>query len=62
MTQVINSSPTCVTVSMSKVRWNRLLELEKAYKTAKTVYKAMAQCETAPTMTVKEAEQLIMSL
>lgn len=47
---------------MSKVRWNRLLELEKSYKAARRIKKAMKQSETAQGMTLEEAQNFILSL
>ncbi|MBQ9676566.1 MAG: hypothetical protein IJV44_00340 [Prevotella sp.] len=44
---------------MSIRRWDRLMELEKAYKLAKTIKRSMKQAESAPAMTVNEAMDFI---
>lgn len=51
-----------ITVSISKARWNRLLELEKAYKAANRIKKAIKQSETATRMTTSEAQAFILSI
>lgn len=51
-----------ITVSLSKARWNRLLELEKAYKAANRIKKALKQSETVPSMSPNEAQAYILSL
>lgn len=51
-----------ITVSLSKVRWNRLLELEKAYKAANRIKKAIKQSESATAMTTSDAQAFILSL
>ena len=59
MTAIVERTPSRVTVSMSTRRWDRLMELEKAYKLAKTIKRSMKQAETAPAMTVDEAMNFI---
>ena len=59
MSAIVVRPPRRVTVSMSTRRWDRLMELEKAYKLAKTIKRSMKQAETAPAMTVDEAMNFI---
>lgn len=59
MEAIIERTPRRVTVSMSPRRWERLLELERAYKLANTIKRSMKQAETAPSMTVAEAMDFI---
>jgi len=59
MNAVIEQTPRSVTVRMSTRRWNRLLELEEAYKLARTIKRSMKQAEKAPSMTVDEAMEFI---
>ena len=40
---------------MSTRRWNRMLQLEQAYKLAQTIKRSMKQAETAPKLTVEQA-------
>lgn len=40
---------------MSVRRWNRIQQLEEAYKLARIIKRSMKQAETAPSMTVEEA-------
>lgn len=59
MEAIINKTPRSVTVRMSTRRWNRMLELEQAYKLAHIIKRSMKQVETEPSMTPEEAiEQL----
>lgn len=44
---------------MAPRRWNRLMELEHAYRVATAVTRAKKECENAPSMTVEEALQFI---
>ena len=44
---------------MSTRRWNRMLQLEEAYKLARTIKRSMKQAEKAPAMTVNEAMDFI---
>jgi len=59
MNAVIEQTPRSVTVRMSTRRWNRMLQLEEAYKLARTIERGMKQAEKAPTMTVDEAMDFI---
>lgn len=59
MKAIINRTPGRVTVSLSTRRWNRMLQLEEAYKLARTIKRSMKQVESEPAMTPEEAiEQL----
>ena len=59
MTAIIERTPRTVTVRMSTRRWNRLQQMEQAYKLAQTIKRGMKQAETAPAMTVNEAMDFI---
>lgn len=59
MNAVIEQTPRSVTVRMSTRRWNKLLELEEAYKLARTIKRSLKQAEKAPAMTVDEAMDFI---
>jgi hypothetical protein len=59
MEAIINRTPGRVTVSLSTRRWNRMLQLEEAYKLARTIKRSMKQVESEPAMTPEKAiEQL----
>ena len=55
MDAIIERTPRTVTVRMSTRRWNRLQQMEQAYKLAHTIKRSMKQAETAPSLTVEEA-------
>ncbi len=55
MEAIIERTPRTVTVRMSTRRWNRLQQMEQAYKLAHTIKRSMKQAETASSMTVEEA-------
>ncbi len=59
MEAIIERTPRTVTVRMSTRRWNRMLQMEQAYKLAHTIKRSMKQAETAPSMTVEEAMDFI---
>lgn len=59
MTAIIERTPRTVTVRMSTRRWNRLQQMEQAYKLAQTIKRGMKQAETEPAMTVNEAMDFI---
>ena len=59
MEAIIERTPRTVTVRMSTRRWNRMLQMEQAYKLAHTIKRSMKQAETAPSMTVDEAMDFI---
>jgi len=62
MEAVIERMPGWVTVSMSARRWNRMLQLEEAYKLARIIKRSMKQVETEPSMTPEEAIEQLRSL
>ena len=47
---------------MTNARWSRLMELENAYRVAKSVVRAKKECEKARSMTKEEAMKFIDSL
>ena len=55
MTTIVERTPKRITVSMSTRRWNRMLELEQAYKLARIIKRSMKQVEEEPSMTPEEA-------
>ena len=55
MEAIIDRTPGRVTVSMSTRRWNRMLQLEEAYKLARIIKRSMKQVEAEPSMTPEEA-------
>lgn len=59
MCQVLERTSRSVVVRMAPRRWNRLMELEHAYRVATAVTRAKKECENAPSMTVEEALQFI---
>ncbi len=59
MEAIINKTPRTVTVRISTRRWNRLQQMEQAYKLAQTVKRSLKQAEMAPSMTVDEAMDFI---
>ena len=59
---VIERNNRNITVRITNARWNRLMELENAYRTAKAVVKAKYECENSPSMTVNEAIDFIKTL
>jgi hypothetical protein len=59
---VLEKTSRNITVRLTKARWARLMEMEKAYKTARCVVRAKRQCETAPSMSITDAIKHIDSL
>lgn len=59
---VLERNTRSITVRMSPRRWDRLVELERAYQVANAVIRAKRECETAPSMTVEEAMQFVRQL
>ena len=55
MEAIIERTPRRITVSMSVRRWNRMLQLEEAYKLARIIKRSMKQVESEPSMTQEEA-------
>ncbi len=62
MNTVVERTPRSVTVRLSTRRWNRMLELEKAYKLARIIKRSMNQVESEPCMTAEEAIQTLRAL
>ena len=62
MCRVLERTSRSVTVRMAPRRWERLMNLEKAYDIARAVARAKTECENAPSMTVDEALQFIHTL
>ena len=52
---ILERNTRSITVRMSPRRWNRFVELEKAYRVANAVVRAKRECETAPSMSVEDA-------
>lgn len=59
MAAIVERTPRNITVRLSNRRWDRLMELERAYKMAQTIKKSIKQAETAPAMSVEEAMDFI---
>ena len=59
---VVEKSPRSITVRMSHRRWNRMLELEQAYRLARTIKRSMQQVETTPSVSVEEALKTLRDL
>jgi len=59
---IIERNTRNITVRMTNARWNRLMELENAYRVAKSVVRAKKECEKAKSMTKEEAMKFIDSL
>lgn len=59
---VLEKTPRTITVRLTNARWNRLMELETAYRVAMAVAKAKRECESAPSMSVAAAMDFIDSL
>ena len=62
MEAIIDRTPGRVTVSMSTRRWNRMLQLEEAYKLARIIKRSMKQVEAEPSMTPEEAIEHLRAL
>lgn len=59
---IIERNTRNITVRMTNARWSRLMELENAYRVAKSVVRAKKECEKARSMTKEEAMKFIDSL
>jgi len=59
---IIERNSRNITVRLSNKRWNRLMALENAYRTAHSIVKAKHECESAQPMTVEEAYNFIDTL
>ena len=62
MEAIIEKTPQRVTVSLSVRRWNRMLQLEEAYKLARIIKRSMKQVESEPSMTPSEVIKQLRSL
>jgi hypothetical protein len=62
MEAILEKTPRSITVRMSHRRWNRMLELEQAYKLARTIKRSMKQVEQAPSMSADEAIEALRAL
>jgi hypothetical protein len=59
---VLERNTRSVTVRLSARRWDRLVELEQAYRVANAVRRAKRECEKAPSMSVEDAKNFINQL
>ena len=59
---VLEQTATMTTVRMSNRRWAHLMELDKAYRLAQTIKRAMKQVESAPAMNTEEAISALRAL
>lgn len=59
---VLEKTSRNITVRLTNARWNRLMELEAAYRVAMAVAKAKRECEAAPSMSLTEAMDFIDTL
>jgi len=59
---VIERTNRNITVRLTNARWNRLMELEEAYRMARTVLRAKQECENATSMSVAEAIDFVDNL
>ena len=59
---IIERNTRNITVRMTNARWNRLMELENAYRIANSIVRAKKECEKAKSMTKEEAMKFIGSL
>ena len=62
MEAIIERTPRRITVSMSVRRWNRMRQLEEAYKLARIIKRSMKQVESEPSMTQEEAVAALRAL
>ena len=62
MEAIIERTPRRITVSMSVRRWNRMRQLEEAYKLACIIKRSMKQVESEPSMTQEEAVAALRAL
>ena len=59
---VLEQTATMTTVRLSNRRWARMLELDKAYRLARTIKRSMQQVESAPGMNADEAIAILRAL
>ena len=62
MTTIVERTPSRITVNMSMRRWNRMLQLEEAYKLARIIKRSMKQVESEPSMSPDEAVAALRAL
>ena len=62
MEAILERTPQRVTVSLSTRRWNRMLQLEEAYKLARIIKRSMKQIESEPSMSPEETLKQLRSL
>ena len=62
MESILERTSRSVTVRISTRRWNKLQELERAYKLARIIKRSMKQVETEPAMNVEETIATLRSL
>jgi len=62
MESILERTSRSVTVRISTRRWNKLQELERAYKLARIIKRSMKQVETEPAMNVEETIVTLRSL
>ena len=62
MEAILERTPQRVTVSLSTRRWNRMLQLEEAYKLARIIKRSMKQIESEPSMSPEETLNQLRSL
>lgn len=62
MEAVKERPPQRITVSLSTRRWNRMLQLEEAYKLARIIKRSMKQVETEPSLSPEETLKSLRSL
>ncbi len=62
MDSILERTSRSVTVRISTRRWNKLQELERAYKLARIIKRSMKQVETEPAMNVEETIVTLRSL
>lgn len=59
MTAILERTQRSITVRMSARRWDRIQQMEQAYKIARTIKRSMKQAEKAQAMSVEEAMDFI---
>ena len=59
---IIEKNNRSITVRLTNARWERLMGLEAAYRTAQAIVRAKRECESEPSMNVNEALAFVDSL
>lgn len=62
MEAVKERPPQRITVSLSTRSWNRMLQLEEAYKLARIIKRSMKQVETEPSLSSEETLKSLRAL